>query len=165
MSARAFVAVGSNLGDRRLACRLAIARMAELPRTRVQQTSPIIETAPAEGAGGGPFLNLVVELATDLAPEELLQHLQAVEAELDRAPDHPRLAPRTIDLDILLFDEVILRGATLTIPHPRMASRRFVLEPLAAIAPEARHPVLGLTAQGLLDRLGEQPPAERPAWR
>ncbi len=153
MTARAFVAVGSNLGDRLLNCQLAIKRMAEVPRTRLERTSPIIETTPAEGAAGGPFMNLVVELATELSPEMLLRYLQAIEVELEREPDHPRLAPRTIDLDIVLFNALVLETAALTIPHPRLASRRFVLEPLAAIAPEARHPILGFTVRELLQRL------------
>lgn len=160
MTARAFVAVGSNLGDRLMHCHLAIKRMAELPHTRLEQTSPIAETKPAEGAVGGPFLNLVVELATELSPEMLLRYLQAIELELERKPDHPRLAPRTIDLDIVLFDELILETAALAIPHPRLTSRRFVLEPLAAIAPEARHPILGLTVRELLQRLDDQAPKE-----
>ncbi len=153
MTARAFVAVGSNLGDRLMNCHLAIKRMAEMPHTRLEQTSPTVETKPAEGAAGGPFLNLVVELSTELSPEMLLGYLQGIEVELDREPDHPRLAPRTIDLDIVLFNALVLETAGLTIPHPRLASRRFVLEPLAAIAPEARHPVLGLTVRELLRRL------------
>lgn len=156
MTARAFVAVGSNLGDRLMNCHLAIKRLAELPHTRLTQTSTIIETAPAEGAGGGTFLNLVVELATDLPPEMLLRYLQAAEIEMGRAADHPRLAPRTIDLDILLFDDLVLATADLQIPHPRLASRRFVLEPLTAISPEARHPILGLTMRELLRRLEGQ---------
>ena len=160
MTARAFVAVGSNLGDRLMNCHLAIKRMTEMPHTRLEQTSPIVETKPAEGAAGGPFLNLVVELSTELSPEMLLRYLQATELELDREPDHPRLAPRTIDLDIVLFNALVLETAELTIPHPRLASRRFVLEPLAAIAPEARHPVLGLTVQELLRRLEAQAPKE-----
>jgi 2-amino-4-hydroxy-6-hydroxymethyldihydropteridine diphosphokinase len=156
MSARAFVAIGSNLGDRLLACHLAIKRMAELPETRLVQVSPIIDTAPAEGAAGGSFLNAVAELSTDLTPEALLAHLRAIEIALGRESEHPRLAPRTIDLDVILFDALVLETDALTIPHPRLASRRFVLEPLAAIAPEARHPILGLTARELLQRLEGQ---------
>ncbi len=160
MTARAFVAIGSNLGDRLLNCHLAIKRMAELPKTRLEQTSPIIETAPAEGAAGGPFLNLVVEMSTGLSPEEFHRHLQAIEVELEREADHPRLAPRTIDLDIVFFGGEIVETKALTIPHPRAASRRFVLEPLAAIAPELRHPTLGLTVRELLRRL-DDPSATR----
>jgi 2-amino-4-hydroxy-6-hydroxymethyldihydropteridine diphosphokinase len=160
MTARVFVGVGSNVGDRLGFCRTALRRMAELPSTRLQRTSPILETAPAEGAGGGPFLNLVAELETDLRPEDLLRSLQAIEADLGRAPDHPPLAPRTIDLDILLFGAEVRQDAALTIPHPRMASRRFVLEPLAAIAPEVRHPVLGLMIRELLQRLDDRAAGE-----
>jgi 2-amino-4-hydroxy-6-hydroxymethyldihydropteridine diphosphokinase len=157
MTARAFVAIGSNLGDRLTNCHLAIKRMAEMPDTRLEQTSPIIETKPAEGAAGGPFLNLVVELSTELSPEMLLRHLQAIEVDLDRKPDHSRLDPRTIDLDIVLFSGVVVNTPELAIPHPRLALRRFVLEPLAAIAPDVLHPTLGLTIRELFQRLEDQP--------
>jgi len=153
----AFVAIGSNLGDRLRCCHLAILALAKLPRSHLEQVSPILETEPAEGAGGGRFLNAVAQLTTGLSPRELLAHLQAIEADLGRANDHPALAARTIDLDILLFDALCVESPELTIPHPRMASRRFVLEPLAAIAPEARHPVLGCTARELLRRLEAAP--------
>jgi 2-amino-4-hydroxy-6-hydroxymethyldihydropteridine diphosphokinase len=159
MSSRAFVAIGSNLGDRLLYCHLAIKALAELPHTRLEKVSPIIETEPAEGAGGGRFLNAVAQIATELTPEELLANLRAVESDLGREADHPTLAPRTIDLDILLFDALIVERPHLTIPHPRMASRRFVIEPLAAIAPEVRHPLLGCTIRELLRRLEAESPA------
>ena len=154
MSVRAFVAIGSNVGDRHRYCRQAAARLAALPQSTLVQLSPVFETAPAEGAGGGLFLNAAAEVETDLAPAALLAELQAIEVALGREADHVRLGPRTIDLDLLLFGGLILDSAALTIPHPRMASRRFVLAPLAAIAPEARHPVLGCTVRELLDRVG-----------
>ena len=159
MTARAFVAIGSNLGDRRALCIEAQGRLASLPETAVVRASPLIETEPQEGAEGGPFLNGVVELATALAPEELLAAVQRIEAALGRPVDHERGRARTMDLDILLYDDRILRHAGLEIPHPRMAGRRFVLEPLAAIAPDVRHPVLDLTAVELLDRLASAPRA------
>jgi len=155
VSVRAFVAIGSNVGDRHRYCREAAARLATLPRSTLVRVSPVIETAPAEGVGGGPFLNAAAEIETDLAPGALLAELRAIEVALGREADHVRLGPRTIDLELLVFGELILDDAALTIPHPRMASRRFVLAPLAAIAPEARHPVLGCTVRELLDRLTE----------
>ena len=159
MRVRAFVAIGSNLGDRSALCAEAQRRLALLPETAVIRASPLLETPPQEGAEGGPFLNGVVELATALAPEELLVAVRHIEAALGRPVDHERGCARTMDLDILLYDDRILRHAGLEIPHPRRAGRRFVLEPLAAIAPDVRHPVLDLTAVELLDRLASAPRA------
>ena len=153
MTVRAFVAIGSNVGDRPRLCAEALERLARLPLTRVAATSPFIETAPAEGAEGGAFLNGVVALDTALPPRELLAHLQAIEATLGRPPGHGRGMARTMDLDILFYGDRQIREADLEIPHPRLAERRFVLEPLVAIAPEVRHPLSGLTAQALLTRL------------
>ena len=150
MRVRAFVGIGSNAGDRHAHCAEAAARLGRLPETQVLRVSPLLETAPAEGVAGGPFLNGVAELATALSPRELLDALRAIEDALGRPPGHPRGAVRTIDLDILLYGERIVREVGLDIPHPRMAQRRFVLEPLVAIAPNARHPVLNLSAADLL---------------
>jgi 2-amino-4-hydroxy-6-hydroxymethyldihydropteridine diphosphokinase len=160
MTVRAFIAIGSNLGDRRRWCRLAAERLATLPATRLVQASPLVETAPAEGAAGGPFLNGAAEIETALPPIQLLRELQAIEAALGRPPDRPRGAARTVDLDLLLYGDLRVDEPRLTIPHPRMAERRFVLEPLAAIAPGVRHPVLGQSAAELLARLDRPSPTE-----
>jgi 2-amino-4-hydroxy-6-hydroxymethyldihydropteridine diphosphokinase len=150
MRVRAFIGIGSNAGDRHAYCAEAEALLGCLPETQVVRVSPLVETEPAEGAAGGPFLNGVAELATALSPRELLDALRAIEDALGRPPGHPPGAARTIDLDILLYGERIVREVGLDIPHPRMAQRRFVLEPLVAIAPNARHPVLNLSAADLL---------------
>jgi 2-amino-4-hydroxy-6-hydroxymethyldihydropteridine diphosphokinase len=105
---------------------------------------------------GGLFLNAVAEIATRLSPRELLGHLQGIEAALGRPPDHPPGTARGMDLDILLYGETVLHEPDLTIPHPRMAARRFVLAPLVALAPAVRHPLLKLTATELLRRLGPE---------
>jgi 2-amino-4-hydroxy-6-hydroxymethyldihydropteridine diphosphokinase len=153
MTVRAFVAIGSNVGDRRKHCREAQNRLGGLPETVLVRASALIETAPQEGATGGPFLNGVVALETALSPEALLHALQAIETALGRPAHRDRGTPRTMDLDILLYGDRLVRQPGLEIPHPRMAQRRFVLEPLAAIAPDARHPALDLTAAALLRRL------------
>ncbi len=155
MSVRAFIGIGSNLGDREAHCTEAAARLAALPQTSLRRLSALIETPPADDVAGGAFLNGVAEVSTELSPEQLLVHLQEIEAGLGRAPAHGPREARTIDLDLLLYADMTIRGPALTVPHPRMAQRRFVLEPLAAIAPEARHPVLGATAAELLRRLGK----------
>jgi len=158
VSVHAFVALGSNVGDRRAWCAEAASHLGRLPETVLVQVSPLVETPAAEGVAGGPFLNGVAELTTALSPVDLLHALQAIERALGR-PEHLPGAARTMDLDILLYGDRVVREAGLHIPHPRMAQRRFVLEPLAAIAPNVRHPVLDLTAADLLRCLkAEEPP-------
>ncbi len=150
MKVRAFIGMGSNVGDRRAHCTEAQARLARLPETVLLRVSPLVETDPAEGVGGGPFLNGVAEVATALAPLELLRALQTIEDALGRPPGHRPGTARTMDLDILLYGDRIVREAGLDIPHPRLARRRFVLEPLAGLAPDVRHPVLDLSAADML---------------
>jgi 2-amino-4-hydroxy-6-hydroxymethyldihydropteridine diphosphokinase len=159
----AFVAIGSNLGDRPRLCAEALDHLAHLPDTRIAATSPLIETAPAEGATGGPFLNGVVALDTALSPRELLVHLQGIESALGRPKDHGRGLARTMDLDILFYGDCQIREADLEIPHPRLAERRFVLEPLVAIAPDVRHPVSNFTARALLASLAQSEAEEAAA--
>lgn len=162
MKVRAFIGIGSNVGDRQAHCADAQARLGCLPETDVLRVSPLVETQPAEGVGGGPFLNGVAELATALSPRHLLRELQAIEGALGRPSDHARGTARTIDLDILLYGDRVVRETGLDIPHPRMAQRRFVLEPLAALAPNVRHPVLNLSAEQMLRGL-EAAVAPHPA--
>jgi len=153
MRVRAFIGIGSNVGDRRAQCLAAEAHLRRLACTEVLRVSRLIETQAAEGVTGGPFLNGVAEVGTALAPLDLLCALQAIEAALGRPRGHCPGTARTMDLDILLYGDRVVREVGLAIPHPRMAQRRFVLEPLVAIAPSARHPLLNLTATDLLRRL------------
>jgi 2-amino-4-hydroxy-6-hydroxymethyldihydropteridine diphosphokinase len=134
-------------------------RLRRLPETELLRVSPLVETGAAEGVAGGPFLNSVAEVATTLSPLDLLRALQAIEEALGRARGHLPRTARTIDLDILLYGDRIVREAGLHIPHPRIAYRRFVLEPLVAIAPHVRHPVLNVTAADLLRNLDMGAPA------
>lgn len=162
MKVRAFIGMGSNMGDRRAHCDEAQARLGRLPETEVLGVSPLVETQPAEGVAGGPFLNGVAELATALSPRRLLRELQAIEEALGRPPDHATGTARTIDLDILLYGDRVVREGGLDIPHPRLPQRRFVLEPLVSLAPNVRHPVLDLSAMDMLRRL-EAAVAPHPA--
>jgi 2-amino-4-hydroxy-6-hydroxymethyldihydropteridine diphosphokinase len=118
------------------------------------RVSPFIESEPQEGVEGGLFLNAVAEISTRLSPRQLLGHLQDIESALGRPVDHEPRSARTLDLDILLYGDMVVSEPNLVIPHPRMAHRRFVLAPLVAIAPGACHPLMGVTAQELLRRLG-----------
>jgi 3-oxoacyl-[acyl-carrier protein] reductase len=149
----AYIALGSNLGDRQTYLDNALVALGEQPGIVVCRVSSYHETAPVGGPPGqGSYLNAAAELQTDLDPESLLRVLLTVEQNLGRARQE-RHGPRTIDLDLLLHDQTVLHGPELVVPHPRMHERRFVLAPLAELAASAVHPILRLTIQELLDRL------------
>jgi len=131
---RAWIGLGANLGDRGAALARAVQALAAVPATRVAKVSGLYASAPID-AGGPDFLNAVVELRTGLAPLALLDTLQAIELAAGRERPY-RNAPRTLDLDLLLYGEQQQACARLTLPHPRMGERAFVLLPLAEIAPE-----------------------------
>lgn len=153
----ALIALGSNLGDRQALFAEAQSRLARLPGTRVVAQSRSHETAPVGGPSGqGLFLNAALLLETALAPQALLEALERVEADLGRRRDQ-RWGPRALDLDLLLYDQLVLNTSTLVLPHPRMAWRRFVLEPAAEIAPSMLHPSIGWTIGRLLEHLNAAP--------
>jgi 2-amino-4-hydroxy-6-hydroxymethyldihydropteridine diphosphokinase len=128
---RAFLGLGSNLGDRRAYLRDAVAALPD-----VVAVSPVYETSPVGGPEGqGPYLNCVVELSTELGPRELLDLAHQVEAVAGRERKE-RWGPRTLDVDVLLVDDLTVDEPDLVVPHPRMFERRFVLAPLADVAPE-----------------------------
>ncbi len=151
----AFIGLGSNLGDREQALRSALDALAALPGTRLVRTSSVVESAPKDSpAGAGMFLNAVAKLETSLGPRELLGSLLAIEKAhgRDRA-GQPRNAPRTLDLDLLLYSDAVVDSPDLQIPHPRMHERHFVLWPLLQIEPKARDPRSGLLFADALARL------------
>lgn len=149
----AYIAMGSNLGDRRFVLDGAVAALRGHPAIHVRKVSAWIETEPVGGPPGQPrYLNGAAEVETTLSPPALLAALQAIEERFGRVREVPR-GPRTLDLDLLLYENRVMDEPGLIVPHPRMAERRFVLEPLAAIAPDAWHPVLRATAAELLARL------------
>ncbi len=130
---RAYVALGANLGDAQSALRQALQALGALPHTQLLRSSSLYRSAPIESSGPD-YLNAVAELQTALGPHELLAGLQGLEQAAGR--ERPwRNAPRTLDLDILLYGELVLNDPVLTLPHPRMLERAFVLQPLAEIAP------------------------------
>lgn len=160
-SATAYVALGANLGDRLHALREAVRLIRQLPGTMLDDAndvSSLYETSP-HGVTDlqPPYLNAVVRITPALHPDELLTELSAIEQSLGRIRSHCG-ASRIIDLDLLLYDDLVIVTPDLILPHPRLHLRRFVLEPLAEIAPTLRHPVTGFNmAQHLADVKLSQP--------
>ena len=154
---RIFVGVGSNEGDRLATISRGVQALGAIAGVRIIQMALVAETTPVGGPPQGPYLNTVVEVDTTIPPRELLQSLKAIERQLGRKPSNVRWAPRPIDLDLLLYGDVIIREPDLEVPHPRMHERRFVLEPLAQLAPDVMHPVLKQSVASLLARLPAAP--------
>ncbi|MCC5822967.1 MAG: 2-amino-4-hydroxy-6-hydroxymethyldihydropteridine diphosphokinase [Phycisphaerales bacterium] len=153
MTHRAFIAIGSNLGPRHATIHAGLRDLARVPGIRVVRLSSLIQTDPVGPPGQGPYLNAAAELATTLDPHTLLDAMLAVERAHGRdRSGSERWGPRTLDLDLLWYDGVTLDEPGLTLPHPRMADRPFVLRPLAEIAPDL--PV-GRTVRAALRRLAE----------
>jgi 2-amino-4-hydroxy-6-hydroxymethyldihydropteridine diphosphokinase len=133
--ARAYVGLGSNLGDRRGLLEEALRRLGQDPAVEVVAVSSFRETEPVGVVDQPPFLNAAAVLETDLEPRDLLERLLAVELELGRDRSVGRWGPRTVDLDLLLVGDLAVEEPGLTVPHPRLRERRFVLEPLLELDP------------------------------
>ena len=146
--------MGSNLGDRLAALSQTRRSLAELPGTSLVACSGLYQTAPVGGPDQDDYLNQVVEIETDLTPRELLEAIGRIEASLGRER-LVRWGPRTIDVDILWYDGSSVAEPDLEVPHPRLEERRFVLEPLAELAPDLGLPS-GRTVVGALERVRDQ---------
>jgi 2-amino-4-hydroxy-6-hydroxymethyldihydropteridine diphosphokinase len=149
-----YLSLGSNVGDRETRLREAVAGL-EAADVHVLRRSPVYETEPQDVKDQGWFLNAVVEAETELLPVQLLERTQRIERELGRRR-LKRGGPRSIDIDILLYGHAVIHTPQLEIPHPRLSSRRFVLEPLAQLAPDLCHPVTGRTVREMLAELHGQ---------
>ena len=146
----AYLSLGSNLGDREAQLREAIRRLGELGE--VKRVSSFYETEPVEFTDQPWFVNCAVEFDTQLPADELLENLLKIEQQMGRVRNQPK-GPRNIDIDLLLYDQKVIRGPHLKVPHPAMQERRFVLEPLAEIAPELMHPVLKKSVAEMLKEI------------
>ncbi len=150
----AWIALGSNLGDRLGYIKKALALIAELPDTEVKDVSSIYDTAPVGKADQPHFLNAAAELSTKLEALELLHALLTIEDRCGRMR-RDQWGPRTVDLDLLLFDDVQIKTDVLTVPHPRMTERPFVMVPLAEIAPELLVPAVSKNVRLIVREMGD----------
>jgi 3-oxoacyl-[acyl-carrier protein] reductase len=159
--ARVYLALGSNLGDRQRYLHQAVARLRGVHGVSILRVSAYYETAPVGGPpGSGAYLNAVAEADTTLPPEDLLRALLEIEESFGRVRTVPN-APRTLDLDLILYGDLVRHGPDPVVPHPRMHERRFVLQPLADLAPDLIHPVIKKTVRELLDGLPPDPDPPR----
>lgn len=151
----AIVSVGSNLGDKLDNCLKGIGALTGKGKSRLVGLSRFFRTSPVDFTDQAWFVNAVIKVTTALEPLPLLDELIAIQRRMGRRVDTVRFGPRVLDLDILLFDDLILTTTRLKIPHPRMHKRAFVLQPMCDIDPHIVHPVLGETVATLLSRLDD----------
>lgn len=156
----AYIGIGSNLGDKSDHCEKAISEILKIDRHKLLARSSFFKTEPIGYTSQEWFVNGVIEIETDLEPSEFLQTLKTIEVQLGRTETF-RWGPRTIDLDILFFDDLQIQTGDLKVPHPHIQDRKFVLIPLAEIDRNLIHPVLKRTIQELLDNLKEDQKVEK----
>jgi 2-amino-4-hydroxy-6-hydroxymethyldihydropteridine diphosphokinase len=149
----AYIALGSNQGDRELNLLRVVAELGRLPDSKVTALSHFYETSPVGVTNQQHFYNAVLRLATTLPPRDLLEQLLRIETAVFGRNRDVHLGPRRMDLDLLLYGQSIIEEEGLSVPHPRMTERRFVMQPLCDIAPDLVHPLAGKTAAELLAAL------------
>jgi 2-amino-4-hydroxy-6-hydroxymethyldihydropteridine diphosphokinase len=149
----AFVGVGSNLGQKQENCLQGIAALTSDGHSRLLNQSRLYRTEPIGYLDQGWFVNCVAQILTCLDPFQLLAVLQNIQKQAGRVQDAIRFGPRILDMDIIFYDATVIDHPGLTLPHPRMHLRRFVLKPLCDMDPTLRHPILDQTVQQLLDNL------------
>ncbi|MBT8370996.1 MAG: 2-amino-4-hydroxy-6-hydroxymethyldihydropteridine diphosphokinase [Deltaproteobacteria bacterium] len=152
----AYICVGSNLGAKLENCRQGIAELTRTAVTRLIDQSRLYKTEPVDYKDQDWFVNYVVKIETTLDPLSLLDRIESVEHDAGRVGDEVRFGPRVLDLDIILYDDVVMNHTRLVLPHPRMHKRRFVLKPLCDIDPYISHPVLQQNMQTLLEHIAEE---------
>jgi 2-amino-4-hydroxy-6-hydroxymethyldihydropteridine diphosphokinase len=152
----AYISVGSNLGNKLDNCRNGIAALIGCPDIRIIDQSSIYRTEPVDYRDQDWFVNYAVKIETELDPLSLLDFIKSIEQAAGRVSDTVRFGPRVLDLDIILYDNLVLNDSRLTIPHPRMHKRRFVLKPICDIDPDIQHPVQLKSMVDLLENLDEE---------
>ena len=157
---KAFIGLGSNLGDREANLRAALEHLAHAPETTVVRASSLYDTEPVGVEEQPHFLNAVAQLETQLTPHQLLWNLMLIEKRLGRVRNQ-RWGPRTIDLDLLLYGGVVIEESDLVVPHPELTRRSFVLVPLVELDPLLVHPVTGESLLNHLGWLKTRPPVKR----
>ena len=162
----AYVGLGSNLADRWAHLRLAKSRLLALPQTELVGFSSVYETSPVGPVEQEAYLNAVAALETELTPADLMSHCAGIEAEAGRPEAEQRVkwGPRTLDLDLLLYDDQVISQDDLVVPHPLMHDRWFVLQPLVDLNPRLIHPLLQMTVSDLLAHLEEMPAGTREGF-
>jgi len=151
----AYISAGSNIGDKLLNCRNGITALTESGATAIKAWSRFYKTSPVDFREQDWFVNAAVKIETELDPFELLKDMNSIQVRAGRTCNPVRFGPRILDLDIILYDNVVVDLPGLTIPHPRMHKRRFVLKPLCDIDPAVIHPVFKKALKDLLDSLDD----------
>ena len=164
MEHSAYISVGSNMGDKMANCHEGIVGLDRTVGIDVVRVAPCYRTAPVDYLDQDWFINTVAKIETDLLPIQLLRTLKSIETKVGRKPPPVRFGPRILDLDIVLYDNVVIEQDDLLVPHPRMHERRFVLQPFCDIDPDVVHPLIGKKIIELLAQLDDtqQPIEEIP---
>jgi 2-amino-4-hydroxy-6-hydroxymethyldihydropteridine diphosphokinase len=152
----AFLSIGANIGDKKNHCLQGIRMLCQADAIRLMTHAPFYQTEPVDYEDQDWFVNTAIKIETTLDPYELLKKLKCIEQQVGRQPSVVRFGPRILDMDIILFDQIVLNSAQLQIPHPRMHKRRFVLQPICDIEPEVLHPVREKTVCELLSELNPE---------
>lgn len=152
----AYISVGSNIGNKLENCKKGVDALIRSDSVTLKTQSPCYKTDPVDYLNQDWFINYVIKIETSIDPFELLNRLKSIQRDAGRIRDEIRFGPRILDMDIILFDDKIIKTTTLTIPHPRMHKRRFVLQPVCDIDPEIIHPVFKKNMNYLLDSLDDE---------
>jgi 2-amino-4-hydroxy-6-hydroxymethyldihydropteridine diphosphokinase len=161
---RAFLGLGSNIGERQKYLNQAAAELHKIANTKLLWTSSVYETEPYGKKDQPKFLNAVVEMETQFTPVDLLAETQSIEQRMGRTSSE-RWGPRQIDIDILLYDGLVNHDGTVTVPHPELDKRKFVLVPFCEIAPDVVHPISGLTVEEMARACNDQGRVVRTAHK